>query len=377
MINRKKILAVIASFLMFSSFIPVKAEDHIEVINNVGMGNVSITLVETQMDPVLHKIVPFEQNRTILPGETVSEIVNIKNEGEPAWIRAKIDFRTKAEVNLKEEDCIFAEGWIKKEDGYWYWPKEVKSGESVEWLRSFHVPAEWTSDQVKKTKFHTDVRADAVQSRHFEPDFKAKDPWFGTVIETSLYNYTRKDNATDTKFLVLFEGGAEGLVSKGDNFFSNWHTLMPGDKLEDSISVKNDYVRKIKLFFRTENATETELEKAVKLKIYRGSDCIYDGTLAGTRDEMVLAVMDPGTEFVIKYTLEVPAELRNKYDLTEGQVKWIFRAEMLGSYAKDGKWTGVNNDITLYAICGGSALAVIAIALALIGKKKREQAGKA
>ena len=371
MIDRKKMLAIVASLLMFGGSIPVKAEDQIEVVNNVGMGNVSITLVETQMDPVEHRILPFEQDRTILPGETVSKIVNIKNEGEPAWIRARLDFSTKAEVNLNEEDCVFAEGWIRKDDGYWYWPKEVKTGESVEWLRSFYVPAEWTSAQVAKTKFHANVRADAVQSRHFDPDFKAKDPWFGTVIETSLYNYTRNDHPTDTKFLVLFEGGAEGLIGKGDDFFSNWHTLMPGDKLEDTISVKNDYVRKIKLFFRTENTISTDLEEAVNLKIYRGTDCIYDATLAGTRDEMVLAVMDPGTEFVIKYTLDVPETLGNKYDLAEGQVKWIFRSEMLGSFAKDGKWTGVDNDITLYALCGGSALAVIAISFCLSKRKKK------
>ena len=371
-----KLTAIVSAFLMLltTAATPVHAEgDEITIIDNVGMGNVSITLVEEQINPVTKKVEPFEQNRIILPGDTVSKIVYIKNEGEPAWIRAKVDFSTKAKVNLKESDCTFAKEWIRCEDGYWYWPHEVKQGESVKWLESFKVPAEWTEKETSKTQFHVNVHADAVQTRHFEPNFKAKDPWFGTVIEKSIYNYTRPDKHTNMNYAVWYEGGAEGLVSLGGDFFSNWETLMPGDHLTGSAVIRNSYSRKIKMYFRSENQNVTDLEKHTNLKIYRGEECIFDGKLADAKQESVLAILDPGVEFIFKYELDVPEELNNAYDLSEGQVNWIFRVELLGSYSKDGRKTGVDNDMLPYYIGGGVALIVICGALVYLKKKKKDE----
>jgi len=374
LLSGKGIIAAIASLVLFGTAVPVNAKDQVEVVNNVGMGNVSIALISQQYDPQTKKNIPWQQERIVVPGEKVSEIVTIRNEGEPAWIRAKVEFKTNANVNLSEDDATFAKGWIRKDDGYWYWPHEVQTGDSVKWMECIDIPTEWRTDQVAKTKFHANIKADAVQTRHFKPDFNSNDPWYGTVIETSLYNYTRDDKSTQIGYFVFFEGGAEGLFHKGDDFFSNWTTLMPGDELEDTVSVKNNYIQKVKLFFRIENPEMTELEKACNLQIFRGTEKIFDGKLADAMNEMVLAVMDPGSEFVLKYKLTVPKELTNKYDLTEGQVKWIFRAEMLGSYEKqkNGKGTGVDNDVTKYIAIGG-AMAIMIGGLIFILKKNNEK----
>ena len=374
LLSGKGIIAAIASLVLFGTAVPVSAKDQVEVVNNVGMGNVSIALISQQYDPQTKKNIPWQQERIVVPGEKVSEIVTIRNEGEPAWIRAKVEFKTNANVNLSEDDATFAKGWIRKSDGYWYWPHEVQTGDSVKWMECIDIPTEWRTDQVAKTKFHANIKADAVQTRHFKPDFNSNDPWYGTVIETSLYNYTRDDKSTQIGYFVFFEGGAEGLFHKGDDFFSNWTTLMPGDELEDTVSVKNNYIQKVKLFFRIENPEMAELEKACNLQIFRGTEKIFDGKLADAMNEMVLAVMDPGSEFVLKYKLTVPKELTNKYDLTEGQVKWIFRAEMLGSYEKqkNGKGTGVDNDVTKYIAIGG-AMAIMIGGLIFILKKNNEK----
>lgn len=375
----KRLRNLCLSLLAIASISPclsINATDEkgqsIEITNNVGMGNVSIRINSLQYDKASDSNIQWEQHRTVLPGEVVSEIVSVTNEGEPAWIRVKLDFETKAEVNITENECELVDGWEKHNDGYYYWKKEVATGETVQFLNSITVPSEWTSAQVAKTDFTANVRADAVQTRHFIPDFTREDPWFGTIIEVSAYNYTRKEDATNTGYSVAYEGGAEGLVHKGDDFFSNWNTLMPGDSLEDSVAIRNDYDRKVKMYFRTENEISTDLEEHIYLKIYRGAELIYDGTLAGTKNEMVLAVMDPGTSFVIKYKLDVPAELNNKYDLTDGQVKWIFRAELLGRYTKEGKLTGVQ-DTTMRWVAGGvAAVAVLGCAVYFLNKKKKE-----
>ena len=367
--NGKKLLAVIASVLMMgTSALSVTAKDQVEVENNVAMGNVSIALISQQYDPETGKNIPWKDKRIVVPGETVSEIVSIRNEGEPAWIRAKVDFITKAKVNLTDSDATFLKGWIRKSDGYWYWPKEVKTGETVKWMESIHIPEEWRSDQVASTEFRAQIKADAVQTRHFEPKFDSDDPWFGTVIEQSLYNYTRSSNPTEIGYFVFFEGGAEGLFHKGADFFSNWDTLMPGDHLEDQISVKNNYVQKVKLYFRIENPQVTDLEKRCRLQIFRGTEKIFDGTLADAMQEMVLAILDPKSEFVLRYVLDVPAELNNAFSLSEGQDKWIFRAEMIPA-GGDGKGTGVDNDVTKYVVIGGAMAIMIGAMFCLLIKK--------
>lgn len=371
----KKILAVIASVLMLgTSVTPALAKDQVEVVNNVAMGNVSIALISQQYDPKTKKNIPWKDKRIVVPGETVSEIVSIRNEGEPAWIRAKVDFITRAEVNLTNDDATFLKGWIYKPDGYWYWPKEVQTGETVKWMDSIHIPDEWRSDQVAATEFTAHVQADAVQTRHFEPNFNSDDPWFGTVIETSLYNYTRSSDPTEIGYFVFFEGGAEGLFHKGADFFSNWDTLMPGDHLEDQISVKNNYIQKVKLYFRIENPQVTELEKQCKLQIFRGTEKIFDGTLADAMNEMVLAVMDPKSEFVLRYVMDVPKELNNAYSLSEGQDKWIFRAEMIPSEnGGNGRNTGVDNDVTRYIVIGGVMIIMLGGLFYFLIKKDDEK----
>ena len=356
-------LLLIVTTLCLSS-IPIYADDEIEVVNNVGMGNVSISLRSEQLDKTTGKLVPIDNTRIVLPGERVSQVVTIVNEAEPAWIRVKLDFSTMADVMFAENLVSIVSGWIKGTDGYWYWPKVVGSGEEVQFMSGLTIPTTWDS-AVAENGFDVLISADAVQSRNFTPDFKSDDPWFGTVIETSIYNYTRESHQTHLNFSVSYEGGAEGFVKVGDDFFSNWDTLMPGDVLTGEVKVKNAYRQWIFLYFRTENVLPTELEKAIKLKIYNGSEKIFDGTLNDSLKEILLGEINKGTELTLTYTIEVPAELNNAYSLTDGQVKWIFRAKLSNRGMTNPINTGFGNRTIL---CAG----VLALATTiLLARKKR------
>ncbi|MFR3808776.1 MAG: hypothetical protein ACLTX3_07460 [Lachnospiraceae bacterium] len=76
------------------------------------------------------------------------------------------------------------------------------------------------SDQKMELHF----TADAVQIKNFTPDFDSDDPWFGTVIEKSITDEYIIPGEKHDLFSVSYEGGAEGLVKVGDDFFSNWET---------------------------------------------------------------------------------------------------------------------------------------------------------
>ncbi|MCR5230359.1 MAG: hypothetical protein K6D03_09550, partial [Solobacterium sp.] len=70
-----KLLAVCAAVLTgLHAAAAVHAEDTVEVINHINTGAVVIGIEEYQLNEK-GKEVPFQNGRTVLPGETVSKIV--------------------------------------------------------------------------------------------------------------------------------------------------------------------------------------------------------------------------------------------------------------------------------------------------------------
>jgi len=369
-----RMIGCLLCFLMLGQYLnPMVVhadESKVEVINHVDLGAVVIKIEETQLGKN-GKEEAFVQNQTILPGQSVSKIVRFRNDGEDAWIRARVEFT--ANSKMKEDITrlvgITQPNWIyNSKDGFWYYKKPLNHGEKVLFFDQVSFPSDWSSEY-KGSQFGVTVHVDAVQKEHFTPDFDSSDPWYGTLIEQSLYDRTRDNDKTDIHFLVEYRGGAEGLIRKGDDFFSNWGTAMPGDTLTDTISVQNSYNKPIYLYFHTENIMDSELLKQLGLRIWTGDRLIYDGKMDGTLSEMLLSRLEPGAGFVMRYEVTVPAELTNKYAMSNAQTKWVFRAALY-----QGAKTGVEGtDLTVYLSVG---LASLLIMILVIRKRNRKEAVK-
>ncbi len=371
-----KLLAVCAAVLTgLHAAAAVHAEDTVEVINHINTGAVVIGIEEYQLNEK-GKEVPFQNGRTVLPGETVSKIVRFRNRGEDAWLRARVSFSSEDGI---EEDIysmvdISDPDWIPAKDGYWYLTRPLKKGKTADFFEHVRIPSDWNSGYAGKD-FHVTVRADAVQEIHFTPDFRADSPWFGTVIEQSLYDHTRTDSRTDMKFSVSYQGGAEGLIRKGDDFFSNWGTMMPGDTWQDTLSVYNGYRYPVSIFFHTESVMDSELADAAKLKIWTGEKLVYDGSLSGTLKEISLAYMKPSSGFTMRYELTLPESLNNRYAMQEAQTKWVFRAKVHGQTAGDVKTGDLFNPVKAAVTASVSLLAAAALGILLVRRRKKAEGG--
>ena len=265
----------------------------------------------------------------ILPGQTVDKIVRITNNAKPAWIRAKLEYVSKDGLaGLSDDMCTLdSEDWIRHGD-YYYYTKPVPSNESVNFLKTVKMPTDWDST-TSENEFSLIVTADAVQEANFDPDFSSNDPWFGTPIETCVHTSYAGKTSTDQKFAVQFENGADGLVKIGDDFFSNWEELMPGDVVSDTVTLRNNYNRTVYLYFRTETIKDDDLLKYLQLEIKNGDEVIYSGTMDGSiKDNVLLASLPYQGESTLTYTVTVPKELGNAFAMTDTQTKWIFSAEM-------------------------------------------------
>lgn len=109
--------------------------------NVITSGGVNIEVVEktTGEDGTLVDF-PKDGIKGVMPGSSVTKIVRIDNTGSSeAWVRVKVDSKIVG-ADGKELSLVIGEnerpiikytvleGWIKGDDGYWYYNKPVASG---------------------------------------------------------------------------------------------------------------------------------------------------------------------------------------------------------------------------------------------------------
>lgn len=302
-----------------------------EVTNSVTLGDVSISLSEYELDED-GKEVPYQNDKQVLPGQTVDKIVRITNNANASWIRVKAEYTSEEGLDsLSDEELTLADGDWEKIGDYYYYKKPVAKDESVDFLKRVKIPASWDSTYAEKG-FSIILTADAVQEANFTPDWSAGDPWFGTVIETCVHTSYDPKLAGNQTFSVMFENGADGLVKTEEDFFSNWTSLMPGDTVSGQVALKNNYRRTVTMYFKTETIADDALLKALHLEIKNGDTVLYSGAMDGAITEKVkIASLAMNEEAVLTYTVSVPKELNNSYALSKTQTKWIFSAYMSSS----------------------------------------------
>ena len=371
----KRTAAVILAVLALCPRSPVQAEgDNITTVNHIGTGNVSLSLNEFRLNAEGEEE-PIEGNsdrRIVLPGETVSKISKITVNGQKSWIRAKVLTEGDSRITALSPSWVtlYEDGtWVNKGE-YWYYTKPVDHGETVRFTKEVKIPHDL---EIPDAVFNVILWADAVQYDNFSPNFSADDPWFGTVIEESVYETFRYRDPGDAHFFVSYEGGAQGLIANTEDLFHNFAVLMPGDHVSDSLVIGNGYNQPVRLFFRIEATGEEEkLARQIRLNIHAGETTVFSGTLADAMNEIYLAWMTPNWTAVLTYDLDVPEELKNEFSLTDTSDRWIFRAE-LSPARRIIPNTGDTENLAKYA--AGLILSVLAAvtAAAVLRKARRKQ----
>ncbi len=156
---------------------------------------------------------------------------------------------------------------------------------------------------------------------------------------------------------VTYEGRAEKFVYvpgseySDTDLFDNFKNVMPGDSLEQTIYVANNYKGSdyVKIYLRAEAHDEVEnplSEKVAEekesvasmedflsqlsMKVYLGEKVIYEASpdeLDGLAENVLIGAFAYGAGAELKVTLDVPIELGNEYMYREGEVDWVFTVE--------------------------------------------------
>ena len=170
---------------------------------------------------------------------------------------------------------------------------------------------------------------------------------------------------------ITFKGAQEGFdFQPGSEYtatdlFDNFKDVMPGDKLTETIQVKNEasdcdyiklYMRAVvhdengnpltysELFENTDGkdqanvagqrdetvATMQDFLSQLTMRIYNGTELIYIASpdeAGALVNNVLLGTLSKGESLNLKVELDVPIELGNEYANRVGEVDWVFLAE--------------------------------------------------
>lgn len=181
----------------------------------------------------------------------------------------------------------------------------------------------------------------------------------------------------------IFEYGSEHSET---DLFSDFKSVMPGDSIAQTVTVRNDASNKVKvkIYMRSlgaESGSEDFLSK-LQLSVKKSNDnemaYMFDSTADktdGLTDWVLLGTLYSGGEVNLDVKLEVPTSLGNEYAEKIGKLTWEFKVEELPIEPSDPKppQTGDNSSIMVYIIFAASLCVTVLFFILLIKRKKNKE----
>lgn len=183
----------------------------------------------------------------------------------------------------------------------------------------------------------------------------------------------------------IFEPGSNHSPS---DLFPDFKSVMPGDRLTQKITVKNDASEnvKVKIYIRSlgaQEGSETFLSQlALQVKKSEDNDMAYmfDASAdesAQLTDWVYLGMLYSGGEVNLDVLLQVPVQLGNEFQNQVGYLDWEFKVEEFPVEPDDPKppQTGNNPQTGLWITVAGSSATVLLL-LFLWRRKNKESMNK-
>lgn len=181
----------------------------------------------------------------------------------------------------------------------------------------------------------------------------------------------------------IFEYGSEHSET---DLFSDFKSVMPGDSIAQTVTVRNDASNKVKvkIYMRSlgaESGSEDFLSK-LRLSVKKSNDnemaYMFDSTADktdGLTDWVLLGTLYSGGEVNLDVKLEVPTSLGNEYAEKIGKLTWEFKVEELPIEPSDPKppQTGDNSSILVYIIFAVSLCVTVIFFILLIKRKENKE----
>ena len=178
--------------------------------------------------------------------------------------------------------------------------------------------------------------------------------------------------------------GRHGFAFTPENtdLFQNFKDLMPGDTVQQEITVQNTWHNPVRIYLMANPEVEEQYKdflSQLKLTVKSGNSEIFEAAaseqdgLAPTEKNpygVLLGTFNKKGSVKLTATLEVPIELSSDYMGQYGEVPWTFTAEEV--VLPDTPDTG--DDFTLWVWVAVAGVLVISLLWLLLGRKKQKEA---
>lgn len=186
---------------------------------------------------------------------------------------------------------------------------------------------------------------------------------------------------------VTYEGQAKGFIFEpGSEYsptdlFSKYKGVMPGDSIDDTVLIKNDPDKEVKinLYMRSLGAQENTNEFLSKMTLtvdQVGKSNLFKAPAdqkATLEDWVFLGTIYSGGEITLNINLNVPLEVGNNFADQIGYLDWQFKIEELPVEPDDPKPdTGDDTNLVLWVSLFFASITAVFI-LILLRKKKKDQ----
>lgn len=280
--------------------------------------------------------------KNVVTGENIEKEVYITNLGTECYIRITPQF-SKNERDLANLVLGVSESWINL-NGVYYYTVSLPENERIRFCTGVEIP---TTAEGGDIDFG--IKAEAIQSANFNPDFESSNPWGDVDIlsardENKEYEINSVDR--DTKgnrgegLEIYYNEDAKQMISNFDEIFSSVPNLHPGDSFTEVIELQNP-TESEKIFYIADMTDESELLKHIEVEVSAEISGemknLYKGTLADDKNGEYLEVgtMAPGEGGKLIVEVSMGEDAGNEASGLTGHVALALDAENKGEKPND------------------------------------------
>ena len=303
-----------------------------DVINNTE-STISTSYVDIKLEQYQNGESYTKKNEVVMPGEVIPLNTKINNLGINCYVRAKITY-TLNNTEYIESNYINGDykNWTKKDD-YYYYDSILNQSEVINLFDTIQIPNEIINES-SGDKLVVHILVEAVQAKNFDGNWNEVD--IKEAVDRSYSNLTNNDDLENIK------NNADKYIDIGDGFFNNLGGLLPGDNIEDQITIDNNSYNKNKYFLSidTKNLTNEEIDllENVNIKIKNGKgEELYNGKLTKVSN-LFLGIYNSGSNGIITFTISIPSNLDNEYSKIATKIIWVFSVEEENSSINPETW---------------------------------------
>lgn len=354
----KRFTAVSLAAIMMTVGAYAAVSDRLSYVEKFETDKVDIRLQELT---VIGNGETAESEKIVEANKDVSYIPRIENAGADCYLRAKVEVVMDGVCDEPlSTDHIYGlnSDWVMRGD-YFYYTKVLPEGALVDIFEGLHIPEDWEYGEADG--FSVNVRAEAIQSANFTPDFREELPWGSVALQDSAH--ARNMDVMEA-VPVTYVSDAEftsdgGFQCSSSELFDDFRNMMPGDCFEKTVNIKNSSHNMMNVSLKVTSG-DNELNKRIVLKISAAGREIYSGTAADVNQLQVMNLVEipEGQAGEVSMQMYLPADVNNDYTEMEDDIVWELAVEEL---VDESVQTGDEFNIVLFVLIAFTALLTLVV----------------